>query len=157
MDGKPPFETFEFFQFIKKAFGKTYLNKIFSIGGTQIQRWCRNPRMAYEDKPARNPLDRLEAVLTDLVEGDYKDIAYLAVSRLARIVGCELQEVGWPKPDKNTIAEEILDDLPMIAGFQKTCRDPKHIGELMKSFHDTVEEMRQTVVKVCEEKDWDYN
>ncbi len=100
MENKPPFETFEFFQFVKKAFGKTYLNKVFSISSTQIQRWCRNPKMNYEDKPARNPMDRYENLLTDLVEGGHVEIAHLAVSRQARIVGCTLSCDKWPVPDK---------------------------------------------------------
>ena len=150
-----PFETWEFYQFVKKAFGATYLNKLFSISSTQIARWCRNPEFEWGDKAAKNPIDRYEIMLQDLVDEGFYDIARLSVARQARIVGCILNNKALPEPDKATLELEILDDTEKQVPFEQALLNPSSTqGEVEKTMNEYIEDIKEDYVLRCRKSGW---
>ena len=142
---RPPLETWEFFQFIKKAFGQTYLNKLFSISSTQIKRWARNPRLATGDKASNNPIDHYEMILKDLMEDEeLRHIARAIISRQADIVGCKMVEKTIAISNKKTITEECLNDLPAIVEYHRVLIDVNSTPEMVKyAWHEAEKELSQ--------------
>jgi hypothetical protein len=150
----PPLETWEFWHFVRKEFGLIFLQKIYQRGHTQLYRWSRNPRFHADTE--RNPLDRYEDVLKDLVDAGHLDVARAAVARQARIVGCELRQSGDVVPDQDDWRDEILDDYPMLAQYHEACRDfvaGRRLPETVQHLQDEViREIRETTAKVLSQK-----
>lgn len=124
-----PLETWEFFQFVKRALGETYLNKLFKISSTQILRWSRNPRLAYGDKAASNPLDHYEQMIFDLMDAGHIDVARAIVARQARLCGCELipleSLVASDQGKRGNAGDweaELLDNYEALSNYVTTAR-----------------------------------
>ena len=107
-----PVHTWQFYRAVKKILGKTFMPKLFKISPRQIDRWSCDPD--FSDSSRRNPMDRYETILEALMEIGKDKIARGAVDRQARIVGCNLVCEGDAVPDKDTLTEELLDDLPAV-------------------------------------------
>jgi len=114
-----PVKSWQFFNACKKNLGMTALTTIFKISPRQIARWACDPD--YTDSSQRNPIDRYEILLKKLVDLGVDDIAMAAVDRQAKIVGCTLR-IKAVYPDKKTLAEELLDNLPALAEYQEAAR-----------------------------------
>jgi hypothetical protein len=152
----PPLTTWEFFRFIKKTMGMTYLQNVFSIGYGQIQRYQRNPDVEYGDKSSRNPLDRYEILLRDLMDDGLVDVARAVVSRQALIVGCSLAPIDCPTPNQPTIERELLDNEQVKARYNEVLLDPQStLEEVMYATDKLIDEIRQDVVKLAEERGWE--
>lgn len=152
----PPLTTWEFFKFVHKTMGVTYLQKVFSIGHNQICRWARNPDMDYGDKASRNPLDRYELILRDLVDDGLVDVARAIVMRQALIVGCDLTPSLLPKPNQPTIERELLDNEKVKAFYNEVLLNPQSTYEEAVHARDVlIDEIRQDVVKLAEERGWE--
>ncbi|WP_152427656.1 hypothetical protein [Desulfotignum phosphitoxidans] len=65
----------------------------------------------------------LGITLEKLMEKGKDDFARSAVDYLAAIVGCTLVCDGEIRPDKDTLADECLDDLPALADFHTALRE----------------------------------
>lgn len=96
-------------QCCREILGATALQKIFSRGQSQINRYCSTPR--HEDHQ-RNPLDRLHLLFTMLDEAGERELVLAALNFLAGSIGGRVQEQVHFEPDKGTVEEECLDDYP---------------------------------------------
>ncbi|WP_421902451.1 hypothetical protein [Maridesulfovibrio sp.] len=102
-------KTWEMMQCSREALGATCMQKIFSRGQSQINRYCSSPQ--HEDHQ-RNPLDRLHLLFSKLEEEGEKELVIAALNHLCSSVGYRIQEQQEIIPDKLTVEEECLDDYP---------------------------------------------
>jgi hypothetical protein len=93
----------------RDVLGATSMQKIFSRGQSQINRYCSSPQ--HEDHQ-RNPLDRLHLLFSKLEEEGEKELVIAALNHLCSSVGYRIQEQQEIIPDKLTVEEECLDDYP---------------------------------------------
>jgi hypothetical protein len=87
-------------------------------------------------------MDRYEFLLKKLMEIGAFDMARAAVDRQARIVGCELKSSDVV-PDKKTISEELLDNLPVLAEYQEAVRSGEPIETIRRLFRKVITELEQ--------------
>ncbi|WP_051249721.1 hypothetical protein [Maridesulfovibrio zosterae] len=102
-------ETWEMMQSCRETLGATSLQKIFSRGQSQINRYCSSP--IHEDHQ-RNPLDRLHLLFTMLDESGERELVVAALNHLCSSIDYRIQEKTEFIPDKLTVEEECLDDYP---------------------------------------------
>lgn len=111
-------ETWQFFsscvEIFKPKGGASFVAKIFGVSTRQVQRWSCNPD--FSESAQRNPLDRYETALRTLMEMGRRDVATGGADRQAHVVQCHLS-CDEATPDKDTLPEELLDDLPVISEF----------------------------------------
>lgn len=121
---KPPVQTWEMMQAIKRAVGITAMQRIFSVGITQINRYCRNPE--YTSDSERDPILRLRKLFDEAVAQDARDDVRAAINFLAESIDSCVADVARPAPDKETLEAEALDDHPPLCAFHvlATARDP---------------------------------
>lgn len=115
-----PVKSWQFYHACKHHLGMAFVQKLFKVSPRQIDRWACDPDFA--DSSQRNPMDRYETLLKKLMELGAVDVARAVVDRQARIVGCSLVEDGEIVPDKPTLADECLDDLPALADYHQAMR-----------------------------------
>lgn len=117
-------ETWQFFSSCIEIFrphgGTGFLSKLYSVSIRQMQRWSCDPD--FSDSAQRNPMDRYEKILKTLMEMGRNDVARGAVDRQAAIVGCHLA-CDYAEPDKDSLSDELLDDLPAIAKLHRAIID----------------------------------
>jgi hypothetical protein len=109
---KPPVQTWEMMKAMKEALGITALQKIFSVGTTQINRYCRNPDFTSDSE--RDPVRRLRMLFDEAVAQGAEDVTRSAISYLAEAIGCRVACVNRPAPDKHSLEAECLDDYPAL-------------------------------------------
>ncbi|MFW5499087.1 MULTISPECIES: hypothetical protein [unclassified Maridesulfovibrio] len=102
-------KTWEMMQCSREALGATCMQKIFSRGQSQINRYCSSPQ--HEDHQ-RNPLDRLHLLFSKLEEEGEKELVIAALNHLCGSIGYRVKEQQVIIPDKATVEEECLDDYP---------------------------------------------
>ncbi|WP_419783412.1 hypothetical protein [Maridesulfovibrio sp.] len=102
-------KTWEMMQCSRDALGATCLQKIFSRGQTQINRYCSSP---LNEDHQRNPLDRLHLLFSELDKEGERELVIAALNHLCNSIGFRIQETVDVKPDKMTVEEECLDDYP---------------------------------------------
>lgn len=118
-----PKESWEFMFYARERVGAAQMQKIFSRGQTQINRYCLHPRC---DDYQRNPLDRLRILFELLVEGGSAELVQYALNYLAETVGCRLHPLEHPLPDKETVEEECLDDFPELVEMDRMIAVEEH-------------------------------
>ncbi|WP_319760943.1 hypothetical protein [Maridesulfovibrio sp.] len=101
--------TWEMMQCSRDVLGPTSMQKIFSRGQSQINRYCSSPQ--HEDHQ-RNPLDRLHLLFSMLDEEGERELVIAALNHLCASIGYRIQEQLNVVPDKLTVEEECLDDYP---------------------------------------------
>lgn len=116
MNTKEMTESWEMMNFCKEILGVTELQKIFSRGHTQVNRYCMNPK--FEDSQ-RNPLDRIRLLIEKLTKQGQALAARTMLNHLAEPLGCRMQPVEEVVPDKETIEEECLDDYPELVELNR--------------------------------------
>ncbi len=134
-------ETWEVMQTCKRLLGVTNLQKIFSRGRTQINRYCMDPRYA---DAQRNPLDRLIAMFELALEAGGRETVRAALNMLAKPLGCRVQEVEEPVPDKATVEEECLDDYPELVELNRLITERRHPDEVRRQAEITIREIGET-------------
>ncbi|WP_320175203.1 hypothetical protein [Maridesulfovibrio sp.] len=102
-------KTWEMMQCSRDVLGATCMQKIFSRGQSQINRYCSSPH--HEDHQ-RNPLDRLHLLFSKLEEEGEKELVIAALNHLCSSIGYRVEEQQKIVPDKLTVEEECLDDYP---------------------------------------------
>ncbi|WP_432735899.1 hypothetical protein [Maridesulfovibrio sp. FT414] len=102
-------ETWEIMQCCRDILGATEMQKIFSRGQSQINRYCSSP--LHEDHQ-RNPLDRLHLLFSMLNEAGERELVVAALNHLCDAIDHRVQEKQQYEPDKLTVEEECLDDYP---------------------------------------------
>jgi hypothetical protein len=100
---------------------KSLRNEMYEIYGNRSSRmidyWAQDPDFSAETK--RNPIDRLEELLRRLCEADERDAAKAALRILAHATNCYIRDRSDIHPDKETLAEEIIDDLPRLVDYHQ--------------------------------------
>ncbi|KAB1442918.1 hypothetical protein [Pseudodesulfovibrio senegalensis] len=134
-------ETWEVMQSCKRLLGTTRLQKIFSRGRTQINRYCMDPR--FEDAQ-RNPLDRLIAMFKLVVQAGGEETVRAALNMLASPLGCRVQELDAPVPDKETVEEECLDDYPELVELNRLIAMRSHPDTVRRQAEITMREIGET-------------
>ena len=149
----PPLKTWQFYSACRRILGPATLQKLFKRSQTEIYRWGADPD--YASETARNPMDRYETLLEQLMERGRQDVARAAVARQARIVGCELRQCEEVVPDRGDWRDEVLDDHPALARYHEACRDlmagrcpPERVHHLQD---EVIREIRETTTKVLTE------
>jgi hypothetical protein len=96
-------------------------NGMYEVYGNRSSRmidyWAQDPALSAD--PKRNPIDRLEALFKRLCEDGHRDVALSAVRILAEVIGAQVADREEVVPDKETLHEEILDDLPHLLAYQE--------------------------------------
>jgi hypothetical protein len=144
-----PVTTWQFYNACKQNLGMASLTKLFKISERQIARWACDPD--FTDSSQRNPMDRYEFLLKKLMEIGAFDIARAAVDRQARIVGCELK-LSDVVPDKQSIAEELLDNLPVLAEYQEAVRSGQPIETIRQLYNKVILELEQDMALIESEE-----
>jgi hypothetical protein len=127
-----PVKTWQFYHACKHHIGMATVQKLFKVSPRQIDRWACDPDFA--ESSQRNPMDRYETLLKKLMELGAVDVARSVVDRQASIVGCGLVENTEICPDKATLADELLDDLPALADFHSAIRHNADIA-IVRDLH----------------------
>ncbi len=120
--------------------GKGYLSKLFGVTSRQIERWSCDPD--FSESSQRNPIDKIETMLSRLVELGRKDVARGIIDRQAKILGC-LLSCSDAVPDKSTLPDELLDDYPAIVEFHNSIREKKDIQKIREDMAKAIDELKQ--------------
>lgn len=148
----PPVETWEFFSACIHYLGKASLTSLFQRGERQIERWSADPKTSGSQ---RNPIDRYEQLLKELMEKNQVETARSAVGRQAHLVGCELVEKEMPHPDKESLELEIIDDLQIKNDYDKVLLDPDATqGQCRMAMEAFIRELKENYVKKCQDNNW---
>lgn len=142
----PPAAPRKWLATVRDILTPAWFTKFFHVDNQTVIRWIADPIHVSESSVRTNYLERHEAILTRLMNDGYEELARSNVSRLAAIVGCALVPLGPPTPDKETIEQEMLDDLPPLVALQeaiiqgKSMDDVRFLGEQAKGeIDETVE------------------
>ncbi|WP_051676860.1 hypothetical protein [Maridesulfovibrio frigidus] len=147
-------QTWEMMQCARESLGQTCLQKIFSRGQTQINRYCSTP--IHEDHQ-RNPFDRLHLLFTELEQAGERELVIAALNHLASTVGCRAQETTEYVPDKMTVAEECLDDYPEKVELDRLITINASPAIVRRQGEHTCREIMETVISYeqhCAEQDY---
>lgn len=136
-------ESWEMMLYCKEILGATELQKIFSRGHTQINRYCMNPK--FEDSQ-RNPLDRLRTLFEMMAEQGEKELVRTALNFLAAPHQCRVQPTTRAVPDKSTIEEECLDDFPELVELDRLINLRKHPEVVRRQAEQVIREIEETCV-----------
>lgn len=122
-----PVHTWQFYLAVKKVLGKVFMPTLFKVSPRQVDRWACDPDFSASSQ--RNPMDRYETLLSELMEVGKVRLARGAVDRQAMIVECRLVCDGEATPDKDNLADELLDDLPAVTKLHTAIinREPAQI------------------------------
>ena len=82
----------EYFNFLQAKFGKTYLTKKFNVRDHAVERWTADEKYVGEESVRKNPIEKIEETLHDLMDRGHLVEAQAMVARWARIVGCEVMD-----------------------------------------------------------------
>ncbi len=135
-------ETHQFFNRYRKLFGNVHMRKLFGVSDPTLYKWAADPDFNAETRP--NPLDKLEAMLTNLVEAKERDLALNLIDRLARIADAKITTVSVT-PDKDTIEAECLDDLPVVAAFHQALIEKRPVQEIRDHHRRALQELDENL------------
>jgi hypothetical protein len=100
---------------------KALEHEMYEVYGSRSSRvidyWAQDPDCSAETK--RNPIDRLEELLRRLCDAGERDTAKAVLRILASATNCYIRERSEVLPDKETLAEEIIDDLPRLVDYHR--------------------------------------
>ena len=140
----PPLTPREFIAFVRAKLGEGYLLTKFHVDRRTLQRWVSDERYVGEEGTRKNPVEKFEEILRDLSERGHEMESIAIVGRLAAIVGCDL-ELPWSKePDKQTVADECLDDYPALTRFHQAVRGTEGTDVVRHLRDMAVQEIRET-------------
>jgi len=136
-------ESWEIMLNTRETIGATELQKIFSRGQTQINRYCMSPLCG---DAQRNPLDRLQLMFEKLVELGDGELVRSSINLLAECIDCRVQPVDKPKPDKDTVEEECLDDYPELTELDRLIARREHPRLIRRQVERVQNEVQETLV-----------
>lgn len=140
-------ESWEIMLLSREKMGVKELQKIFSLGHGQINRYCRNPNSA---DVQRNPIDRLRLMFELLVEHGEEELVRTALNIMAETIDCRVQPIARPKPDKDTIEEECLDDFPELTELDRLIGRREHPRTVSRQADKVKREVDETIVRYME-------
>ena len=110
-------KSWEIYNVARKALGTGICKVYGNRNARTIDYWAQDPAFSADYK--RNPIDRLAALLTKLDSIGERETAKSAIRLLAGAINCRVIDRVEAVPDKPTLLEEILDDMPHIVAYQK--------------------------------------
>ncbi len=143
-------ESWEIMLLSREKIGATELQKIFSRGQTQINRYCMSPLCG---DAQRNPIDRLKLMFEQLMEAGEGELVRSSLNMLAEPIGCRVKPVGTPEPDKDTVEEECLDDFPELTELDRLISRREHPRIVRRQAERVKQEVDETMVSYM--KLWD--
>jgi hypothetical protein len=141
-------KSWEIYNVARKALG-TGICKIYGNRNARtIDYWAQDPAFSADRK--RNPIDRLGALLAKLDAIGERDTAKSALRLLAEAINCRVVDRVAAVPDKETLLEEILDDMPHIVAYQSALQGDD-LEEVDRAEAALARELAQNRVKYLEE------
>jgi len=134
-------------EIFKHRGGASFVAKILGVSTRQVHRWACNPD--FSESSQRTPMDRYETLLRHLLEMGRHDVAMGCADRQAHVVNCHLI-INDVIPDKDSLPEELLDDLPVIAEFHTSAMnldDEEIVRELFRKAENELKESFQAYLK----------
>ena len=132
--------SWEFFSTARKV-GKEDYYKIF---GNRSKRsadyFCQDPLATVDHHT--NPLDWMRQLMEVLVANGHKEVAKSGLRLLAGAAQCEIRDCREVVPDKDTLLEEIVDDMPALIEYQRALQ-----GDDL----ELVDRARQLLIRELEE------
>jgi hypothetical protein len=110
-------KSFEIYDRARKALKSEMYEVYGNRSSRMIDYWAQDPDCTAESK--RNPIDRLEELLVRLCEAGERDTAKAVLRILASATNCYVRDRSDVTPDKETLAEEIIDDLPRLVEYHQ--------------------------------------
>lgn len=148
---KPPVETWAMMKAAKDALGQAEMQKIFSVGQTQINRYCRNPDFTSDSE--RNPIDRMRLMLRQMIEQGADVEARSIVAVLCDELGLRPERCQIMEPDKDSLESECLDDYPPVSLLHQLMQAGEHPTVTRAAKDKAKEELEQT--QMLYERQWD--
>ncbi len=105
-----------------------------------IDYWAQDP--AFCADPKRNPIDRMEMLLRNLDKEGLRDVVIAVIRLLGGAVDCKVVDRRKVIPDKDTLQEEIIDDLPFLAQYQNALQ-----GDDLEEVDHAEEELRRELAE----------
>jgi len=141
----PPLTPREYFNFLQAKLGKTYITKKFNVGERAVERWTADEKYVGEESVRKNPIEKIEETLRDLMERGYATEAQAMVARWARLVGCEVVDCEAVTPDRQDLPSECLDDYPPLTAMHQAINERKPIELVRFLAHEAKREIDETV------------
>ncbi|MCP4678712.1 MAG: hypothetical protein GY854_25025 [Deltaproteobacteria bacterium] len=130
---------------------KALKNELYDIYGNRnarmINYWAQDPDFSAD--PKRNPLDRLESLLTHLADAGKRETAISAVRILASRLDCSISDRAEAIPDRPTLMGEIIDDMPCLVAYQKAL-EGHDLEEVDRTESELQRELAENRVKFIE-------
>ena len=136
-------DSWEIMLLSRDKIGATELQKIFSRGQTQINRYCMSPLCG---DAQRNPLDRLRLMFEKLVEAGEEELVRSSLNILAESIDCRVKARSAPIPDKDTVEEECLDDFPELTELDRLIGRREHPRIVQRQAERVKQEVDETMV-----------
>lgn len=145
----PLSQSWEMMTTFRLALGIAGMQSIFSVGTTQIYRYCYNPDIS--DEAERNPLDRMRLLLLQAEQSGGHEAVMAAVAYMLEPLGLvDIQRDAEIFPDGDTVEAECLDDYPSLLRLHEGVRTinerkPMHPRAVQALLDDHVRECRETL------------
>ncbi len=110
-------KSWQFYNAARKTLKTTMLAIYGNRSSRMIDYWAQDPALSAD--PKRNPIDRLATLLVELDKSGKRDLAKSAIRILAGTINIRIVDRAKVVPDKDTIYEEIVDDLPCLVAYQE--------------------------------------
>lgn len=127
----PPKNGHDWFCDAKDHIGVRELARIWGRSEAHCYRWTRDPeakaKKNIDNDASPNPIYRIQETLRELSKHN-PPIAKMLAESLIEIIGSSIPCKSQITPDKETLAEELLDDLPHVVAFHQAMMEGKHPG-----------------------------
>lgn len=130
---------------VRDILGINYMANLFGVNGRTVTRWIAQRPYVSEESVRENPLEHFETLLTRLMGDGYTDIARSIVSRHADLTGCHLVPNARPKPGRNLMEAEMLDDFPPVVKLHAAIQQGMSLDTVRHLSEKAVDEIEQTV------------
>lgn len=148
----PPLNSREYFHFLKTKFGPTYLTTKFHITERTIQRWTADEKYVGEESIRKNPIEKIEETMADMLERGYFGEVQALVGRWARMVGLAVEVVqGMPVSRAGSLDEELLDTYPAVCRFHQSVRDGDDLEIAEHWLEQARRELDEDFSRYCQE------
>ena len=145
---KIPVTSHGFFQSCIALIGASSLAEALGMSTATAYKQGEDPDLAAQ--PVRNRLDQLRAVFRRLENIGRADLAVSGIQFLADSIGMTVIPKSCPIPDKATLEEELLDDLPHVSAFHKAVLEKAPIEKIERLAAALKQEIDEDVEKAKE-------
>lgn len=121
-------KTSDFFSSCLTVMGREDVAEICHRSEAQVYRYARD--MSYRSESYQNPADVLLALMPEMEKrGRHKHNVEL-LRLLADSIGCDIIEKAKVTPDKDTVGDEMLDDLAPLADLHEAIRRGRSVATI---------------------------